>query len=302
MVTVRVRPIFDNNSSFFVYSEVLLCDFRPATSKFTLASQTQLVHQNQSSSSEDKFKAVWTILQQQPFISTTSEPRLKPDWSTFVSFFDSALTSMEAGRRNRSREHYRLRGISQKDLKLKQNEVDRVLKRSNDHGSGIDWQMVARNVIEFYLPQLLKLQRALWHRLSVASGASAQNLADDLHFARRALLLHYTSPADDGLLPEQRASAVHDRCISDFIPPLATFPRMTPQETIILGAVRGVLHRLCTFSASLSPASSETEAGVMSTWQEISSLMDWLDWEVKSACDQPCAYDVRSVSVDLGEC
>ena len=273
-------------------SEILLCDFKLPQAKFKLASQTRLVHDGTMSSAENKYKSAWRIIQQQAFLSSTPEPRLQPDWSTFVTWFDPALTSMQLGRLTRSRRDFRLLGISQKDNDIKRTEVDGVLERREDvHGTGIDWQIVARNVIEFYSPELVKLLRALRHVQTQSSSLSLFALADDALFVQQALLIPYTSHFDNQLDPDQQAKRQFQRCRRDFIPDL-DFSAATPQERLIINSIEAVLDRLCTFSLALDPRALLSDIAIDTLYEDIVGLLDWLDWEIEKECNSTCAYDV----------
>src|ERR1700761_1014371 len=82
------------------------------------------------------------------------ETRVRPDYAGFVTFYDTSLTSLVEARFGKDRLHLRLEGISVLDSERVLAELQTVLTRENDQGSGIDWGSITRVVVERYSGRL----------------------------------------------------------------------------------------------------------------------------------------------------
>ncbi|KAJ7865337.1 hypothetical protein B0H14DRAFT_3443035 [Mycena olivaceomarginata] len=77
------------------------------------------------------------------------ETRITLDLTGFVSFYDTALApSLVAGRQGVERCDHRLAGISSADLEAVKSRLGEALTRGPNGGSGVDWQMLYRVVLE----------------------------------------------------------------------------------------------------------------------------------------------------------
>ena len=76
------------------------------------------------------------------------ETRVRPDYSGLVTFYDSSLSSLVEARYGKDRLHLSLEGISALDFVRLRAELQTVLTREQDGGSGNDWGSIVRVVME----------------------------------------------------------------------------------------------------------------------------------------------------------
>ena len=73
---------------------------------------------------------------------------MRPDYSGLVTFYDSSLSSLVEARYGKDRLHLSFEGISALDFERLRAELQTVLTREQDGGSGNDWGSIVRVVME----------------------------------------------------------------------------------------------------------------------------------------------------------
>jgi hypothetical protein len=175
------------------------------------------------------------------------ETRVRLDYSGLVTFYDTSLSSLVEARHGKDRLHLRLEGISALDSERVRAELQDVLTREQDRGSGIDWGSIVRVVMERYADRLEYLRFLLSPNTTIfgdelerAAVARAQLLV---------MLAPYITTAD---VPKQLppsanlswAAPIAQRCAmtqTSHIP----LGMLTPQEARIHAAVENTLHEIC---------------------------------------------------------
>ncbi|KAI9435521.1 hypothetical protein H4582DRAFT_1817493, partial [Lactarius indigo] len=226
------------------------------------------------------------------------ETRLRPDYSGLVTFYDPSLSSLVEARYGKDRLHLRLEGISALDAERVRAELQTVLTREKDVGSGIDWGSVVQIVTDRYANHLEYLRFLLSpNTTTFADSRERAAVAREQLFV---MLAPYITAAS---IPERLpASAdlswavpVAQRCTTAQTShiPLGT---LTPQEARIHAAVENTLHEICRrlvlvwaefFDVEAADVARATEASEMAHGH-ISDLMAWLDWSVWVRCEPGC--------------
>src|SRR6266702_1330120 len=189
------------------------------------------------------------------------ETRVRPDYSGLVTFYDHSLSSLVEARYGKDRLHLRLEGISALDSKSVRAELETVLTREQDGGSGIDWGSIVRVVTERYADRL-----------------------EYLCF----LFSPNTTTFTDAL---ERATVAREQLLG----------MLAPQEARIHAAVENTLHEICRrlvlvwvefFDVEAADEARATEATEVARGH-IEELMAWLDWSVWVRCEPRCGLGVR---------
>lgn len=205
--------------------------------------------------------------------STLPQPHVSLDYSGMVSFYHPRLRSLASARAGMPmRKHRVWANISEADAMSIVHEVDDVLGRK-ERGSGMNWGIVAQQVVEYWADRLLQLRTLVTEATSHNSFSSPVNLTEVIINIR---LLAYTplNPyMDAGSSPNASgwdiffgSSAHHildtrrplsspsleetafDRCIysmAGFLSHPTTLVSLTQQEMILKASVESVLRRLC---------------------------------------------------------
>jgi len=228
---------------------------------------------------------------------------VRPDYSGLVTFYDHSLSSLVEARYGKDRLHLRLEGISALDSKSVRAELETVLTREQDGGSGIDWGSIVRVVTERYADRL--------EYLCFLFSPNTTTFTDALERATVAreqllvMLAPYITTAD---VPERLpasanlswAAPVALRCATtqtSHIP----LGMLTPQEARIHAAVENTLHEICRrlvlvwvefFDVEAADEARATEATEVARGH-IEELMAWLDWSVWVRCEPRCGLGVR---------
>ena len=227
---------------------------------------------------------------------------MHPDYAGLVTFYDTSLSSLVEARYGKDRLHTRLEGISALDSEKVRAELQTVLTREKDEGSGIDWGSIVRVVMNRYAGRLEYL-RLLLSRSTTTYGDEFEQVA----VARAQLLTMlapYITTAD---VPEQLppsadlswAASIALRCATtqtSHIPP----GMLTPQEARIHAAVENTLHEICRklvlvwvdfFDVEAADEAKTLKAMEVSR-EHIDELMAWLDWSNWVRCEPGCNLGV----------
>ena len=233
------------------------------------------------------------------------EIRVQPDYSGFVTFYDTSLTSLVEARYGKDRLHLRLEGISTLDSERVRAELQTVLARKKFRGSGVDWGSITRVVVERYAGRLEYLRFLLSSDtttfedpLKRAAVARAQLLV---------MLAPYLTTADTPkqLPPSANLSwvvPIAQRCATTQTSHIR-LGMLTPQEARIHAAVENTLCEICRrlvlVWVEFFDVEAADEAMAMKATEvahgHIKELMDWLDWSVWVRCEPGCGLGVRSL-------
>ena len=233
------------------------------------------------------------------------ETRVRPDYAGLVTFYDTSLTSLVEARYGKDRLHLRLEGISVLDSERVLAELQTVLTREKDQGSGIDWGSISRVVVERYSGRLEYL-RFLLSQNTTAVG----DVLDRAAAARAQLLVMlapYITTAD---IPKQHPPSANPSWVAPIAQRCATtqtshipLGMLTPQEARIHAAVEHTLHEICRrlalvwvefFDVETADEAAATEA-IEVARGHVEELMDWLDWSVWVRCEPGCGLGVRGL-------
>jgi hypothetical protein len=230
------------------------------------------------------------------------ETRVKIDYSRVVSFFDPALSSLVEARTGQSKEEFRLDKISEADSQCIRDQLIDVFTRDGQ-GSGIDWGSITQVIVDRYGKRLELLRHIL------ENPESKRNVTERAAEARSQVLIMLTPYMLTSAIPPNPTGPV-DR---SWIDPVAKHcasthtswtpeALLTPQETMIKGAVEEVLSRICSVLGDIwADAFDSEKVGIkelerfLEKWQsDIIKLMDWLGWSIWLKCNPPCGPEVSS--------
>ena len=230
------------------------------------------------------------------------ETRVHLDYSGFVTFYDTSLSSLVEARYGKDRLHLRLEGISELDSERVRAELQKVLTREHDGGSGIDWGIIVRVVVERYADRLEYLRLLLspntttfTDELERAAAARAQLLVMLAPYLTTADVPTWLPPSADlsWVAPIVRRCATTQ---TSHIP----LGMLTSQEVRIHAAVENTLHEICRrlvlvwvefFDIEMEDEAGATEATELARGH-IEELMAWLDWSVWVRCKPGCSLGV----------
>ncbi len=308
-------------------SEVMICDF---LDPMEVVSFLDLIPQNQTSSPRHLPGVPWPIPQPDPpklpsgwrgtplslrrivfeafragswHDRAPGETRVRPDYSGLVTFYDPSLSSLVEARYGKDRLHLRLEGISALDSDRVRAELETVLTREQDVGSGIDWGSIVRVVTERYADRLEYLRFLLSPNTTTFTDALERAAV-----TRAQLLVMLTPYITTANVPKRLpasanlswATPVALRCATtqtSHIP----LGMLTPQEARIHAAVENTLHEICRrlvlvwvefFDVEAADEARATEATEVAR-EHIEELMAWLDWSVWVRCEPGCSLGVR---------
>ncbi|KAH9056821.1 hypothetical protein EDB87DRAFT_1686835 [Lactarius vividus] len=226
------------------------------------------------------------------------ETRVRPDYSGLVTFYDPSLSSLVEARYGKDRLHLRLDGISVLDAERVRAELQTVLTREQDGGSGIDWGSKVQLVTDRYANHLEYLRFLLSpNTTTFADALERAAVAREQLFV---MLAPYITAAD---VPERLPASVDlswavpvaQRCTTaqtSHIP----LSILTPQEARIHAAIENTLHEICRrlvlvwvefFDVEAAHEARAMEASEMAHGH-ISELMAWLDWSEWVRCEPGC--------------
>jgi hypothetical protein len=230
------------------------------------------------------------------------ETRVRLDYSGLVTFYDPSLSSLVESRYGKDRLHLRLEGISVLDSERVRAELQAVLAREQDRGSGLDWGSITRVVMERYADRLEYLRSLL------SSNTTFADALERATVARAQLLImlapYITTTDVPKWLPASAdlswAAPVMLRCATtqtSHIP----LGALTPQEARIHAAVENTLHEICRrlvlVWVEFFDVEAANEAGAKEATEvargHTEELMAWLDWSVWVRCEPGCSLGVR---------
>ena len=230
------------------------------------------------------------------------ETRVKIDYSRVISFFDPALSSLVEARIGKSREEFRLDGISETDSRHIREQLHGMFTRSGQ-GSGIDWGSITQVIVDRYGKRLQLLQHILRNPESKRNVTEqvAEVRTQTLTMLTPYMLVSAAPPNPIGPVDPSWIDPVVEHCASTHTT-WAPEALLTPQEKVIKAAVEEVLFRICGVLGDIWVDvfdSEKSDVGVLERvlrkWQSgITELMDWLDWSIWLKCKPVCGPEVSS--------
>jgi hypothetical protein len=206
--------------------------------------------------------------------------------------------------------HHRLEKISAADAARVLAELRSVLTRKQGSGSSVDWESIARVVVERYADRLEYLRFLLSSNAAVTFMDAAEQA-----FTVRAQLLVMLGPyittvdvPQEQQQQQQLSTSANVSWLAPVVRRCATtltsripLGMLTPQEVRIHAAVENTLHEICRRLALLwahffdvegadeAKAAEVIEVG----YGHIDELMSWLDWSLWVRCEPACGLGVR---------
>ncbi|KAJ6482484.1 hypothetical protein C8R45DRAFT_830765 [Mycena sanguinolenta] len=230
------------------------------------------------------------------------ETRVRVQYDKFVSFYDSAVTSLVESRRGKPREEHNLKPLSKVDAQMKLVELEAALAQPWDTGSGVDWASIVHVVVERYGERL----EVLAHTLAGDASNSSLTASYDIAFKARQQVLIMLTPhlttSDTPGADKAWLTPVVERCASTHTRGLP-INLLTKQEVLIRGAVEDVMQQICrrlarvfqlTYDIEVMPDEQLDAPNVVDAIRvEVADLMTWLDWtQVWVNCKPACSTEV----------
>jgi hypothetical protein len=202
--------------------------------------------------------------------------------------------------------HHRLENISAADAARVHAELRSVLTRKQGSGSSVDWESIARVVVERYADRLEYLRFLLSSNATV----TFTDVAEQAFTVRAQLLVMlgpYLTTVDVPQQQQLSASAnmswlapVVRRCATTLTSRIP-LDMLTPQEVRIHAAVENTLREICRRLALLWADFFDVEgvdeakaAEVIEVGHgHVDELMNWLDWSLWVRCEPACGLGVR---------
>jgi hypothetical protein len=233
------------------------------------------------------------------------ETRVYPDYAGLVTFYDTSLTSLVEARYGKDRLHLRLEGISALDSDRVRAELQTVLTREKDRGSGVDWGSITQIVVERYAGRLEYLQFLLSPNTTMFQDASERAAVARVQLL--VMLAPYITTADvpEQLPPLANLSWVAPIALRCAMTQTSHIPLgiLTPQEARIHAAVENTLREICRrlvlVWVEFFDVEAADEAGAIEAIEvargHINELMAWLDWSVWVRCEPGCSLGVSGL-------
>jgi len=247
------------------------------------------------------------------------DTRINLDLARIVSLYDTTLApSLVDIRTSQERCDHRIKGISSSDAKMVRGSVSHALERSQDDRSGVDWQTLFRVIVDRYSDRLDLMNHLL---NSTLEGDALVDQARKVHVQLRIMLtpyiFHDTAPprAPSGSSQYSWATPVFKACGTTHTSSIASFmSKLNPSERLLLRAVQETTHEICRIVTKMwaagvlagldayLPVDSTLDAAEIArltdTWrQQLSDLMEWLDWSVWVRCRPACEPEVRVLTL-----
>ena len=230
------------------------------------------------------------------------ETRIKIDYSRVISFFDPVLSSLARARIGKSREEFRLEGISEIDSKYIREQLNDMFTRGG-RGSEIDWGSITKVIVDRYGKRLELLRHIL------QNSESKRNVTEQVTEARSQTLIMLTPYMLVSAIPPNPTGPVDPSWINQVVKHCASMHTawapetlLTPQENVIKAAVEEVLSKICGVLGGIWVDAFDSEKATvgdlerfLEKWQsDIAQLMDWLDWPIWLKCEPACGLEVCS--------
>ncbi|KZT74014.1 hypothetical protein DAEQUDRAFT_734889 [Daedalea quercina L-15889] len=250
------------------------------------------------------------------------QPHITLDYASLVTFYNPRYQSLVRARTTQKsmREHRAWPNISDEDAAAVVQEVEEVLSRPAGEGSGMNWNLLARDIVGEWAGRTAQFREFL------GNASKDGNLnATEATLAVRRLAYSPLNPFMDttttsnstawtsffdarptfiGLpdIPMLSANtSALERCKYAATSAMHN-PRvpLTAQERLLRTGVETVLGRVCSDYGSIfvesmdadEHAPVEVTKALVANWESrIVALMEWLDWTEWLRCDEVCASD-----------
>ncbi|KAF5341943.1 hypothetical protein D9611_001255 [Ephemerocybe angulata] len=233
------------------------------------------------------------------------ETRAKLDLTRLTSFYDTDMfPSLVAERYGQERWDHRVAQLGADGREQLLSRLDDVLSSTGKEqvGSGVDWTSLIRVIIHRHADRL----EILRYMLNSTDEEVAKTLADIHDYTTSMLdpyILHGVRPINASSASIEWAAPIFEVCASTHTKIISTTlkSKLTYSETLILGAVDGVLHEICRVVVGiwaegvvlqLPGAESRPAEDVITDWSaRVDKLMKWLDWSVWVKCNPGCSFE-----------
>ncbi|KAH9839776.1 uncharacterized protein C8Q71DRAFT_462177 [Rhodofomes roseus] len=193
--------------------------------------------------------------------------RVRVEPASMLTFFDPAFTSLVEGRRELTREQYRLANISGADVARAREDISDIFSRGPYERSGVDWQGLAQTVQDRF-SQRLPYLRYLLHQPTQNASAQAAAVRSQLITS----LIPYMPRTNVGE-PAWFAETARG-CRASFTTHLPV-SRFTEQEHVLHNALDEVLHEICRVLGSawseafdIEEKSADVAAEMLAKWRD----------------------------------
>jgi hypothetical protein len=249
------------------------------------------------------------------------ESRIIIDYSSIVSAYDEAYSSLVHGRQGVPRSMHRLNNISTGDKSRLKAEMEEVLKHGRPVAS-VNWRSLLQDIINRYSERLEELRYLLGRSdlgaeviaakaresvfimlmpyMFLPQSRSSGSQADageqlPLYAISHAATAGQSDPGDDWLI------RIFDACANHPTVDFARGRQLKAQEERLANSVDAVHRAICSSLTTIwATAFDSGDKPVFSKrmiveWKkEVEELMEWLDWSVWIKCDPPCGLGVSA--------
>lgn len=234
------------------------------------------------------------------------ETRVRVDYTGFISFYDTSLTSLVEIRTSQDRFHHRLRNISREDTEKVMDEIDEVLSRGWTKVEGskkglVDWGSMMTVVTERYGERLESLEYILEEgRFGNVTRQMSLFRAQLLIMLSPYIVISTLPPPDiDPTLDPSWMTPIISHCSTTHTSRI-DITSLTTQERRIKNAIEDVLGEICGTLGSLWLTTFDIEAAELERQEdvlklssaEVARLMKWLDWPMWVKCKPGCGLEV----------
>ena len=243
------------------------------------------------------------------------DTRIILDMAGITSLYDTTLApSLVDIRAGQERCDHRIQGISPTDIEKVRTSVSDALERSPDDRSGVDWKTLFRVIVDRYSDRLDLMDHLL---NSTSEGDALMDQARKVHVQLRVMLnpyiFHDIAPANisfDSTSTHSWATPVFKACGTTHTSSIASYASsLNRSERLLLRALQETTHEICRITTKmwaagvlagldaylpLNPTPDSAEISrLVDTWrQQLSDLMEWLDWSVWVRCRPACGPEV----------
>ncbi|TFK54142.1 hypothetical protein OE88DRAFT_1654651 [Heliocybe sulcata] len=222
--------------------------------------------------------------------------------SGLLTFYDPQFTSLVSIRDGSPMSRHRVwANVSEEDAVKAVDTLEEIVRRGDDLWTrrGINWNLIARDVAENWGDRLAQMRAALEDNSSEDRNATAQvqqvrllafTLLNPYLDTRNIPLFFNQSDPDEWLPPTML------RCTTTSTAAIPT-ARLTAQEQLLKASIETVLHNLCQMAGHILVSSIEAgnktkEEELADSWrEEVTSMMEWLDWAMWVRCERQCGWN-----------
>ena len=324
------RSSFQAHHRFGLYSEVMYCNFTKGLEPVSFLNliYTPYDEPRGPRTPGGSMRRTRTIQAGSWANRFPGNPRIKLDYSRFISFYDEGMfPSLHANRTGLERWDHRLQAISKEDVETLFATLDNIFStNSMDPRSRIDWQTLLHVVTDRYAERLELLAYLL---NSTISDTPPDKVLQKAHRYVSSMLMPYTlydvvPPRNHtGIGSHSWATPVFKHCGTTHTKHLVDIDASLPEslsasEKLLLRAVQDVSKEICRVLVNIWAEGEESwgavarehdaesmnqtpkqvgfdvmnAQGMLAGWSaSISNLMEWLDWSIWVRCRPECGYE-----------